>query len=357
MIFNFFLFFLIYIGVRFSSENWSAIFFILPFCLFFLQKEKKFLQYLVIGALLGFSFLFRYQAAFLVVGFLGWLLFIQKEKIGYFLITLLGVCLVVGLGTLIDCWYYDGLTIAPWNYFEQNLLMDKVSSFGVDPWWYYLEVFTLQAIPPYSIFLIITLLLVIIFDWKSPITWSVVPFLAIHFLIGHKELRFLFPAAYFLPIVLIRGCEILQEKYWTQIFEAKAFKIFMKVFIIANALMVLVVTFRAADSQVALYKVIYDKYTEPVMIYAVKKNPYRRVLDVYFYKRPNVTVKQVESLDEVKTHANQKTLLILHYRDKESKAKKKGATTIYESFPAWIKNFNFNNWLDRTNGWLVYELN
>lgn len=356
LVFNFLLFFLIYIGVRFSSENWSAIFFILPFCLFFLQKEKRFLHYLSIGVLLGLSFLFRYQGAFLVAGFLGWMLFIQREKMKHFFTAFLGVCIIIGLGTLVDCWYYEEWTIAPWNYFEQNLLMDKVSSFGVDPWWYYLEVFSLQAVPPFSIVLIITLLLVIVFDWKSPITWSVVPFLAIHFLIGHKELRFLFPVAYFLPIILIKGFEIIQQKYWNNFFETKALKIFMKVFLVINTLMLLVIMFRAADSQVALYQVIYERYKEPVTVYTVKKNPYRRVLDVYFYKRSNVTIKEVESLSEIPTNHKQKTVLVLHYRDKESKKHKQNAPLIYESFPEWIKNYNFNNWLDRTNGWIVYEI-
>ena len=84
------------------------------------------------------SFLFRYQAAFLILGFSLWLLFINKESFTKITSITLGFIFIVLSGVLIDKWFYGEWTLTTWNYFTQNILEGKASSFGIEPWWWYI---------------------------------------------------------------------------------------------------------------------------------------------------------------------------------------------------------------------------
>src|SRR5664279_42547 len=75
---SFFLWFMIFDSVRFSSENWSGSIFLIAFALLNIKQFPN-KSYLLIGMLLGLSFLFRYQTGFLIAGLILWHLFIKKS--------------------------------------------------------------------------------------------------------------------------------------------------------------------------------------------------------------------------------------------------------------------------------------
>ncbi|MBN4065989.1 hypothetical protein JYT51_01495 [Candidatus Amoebophilus asiaticus] len=355
LVLSFLLWFLVYINVRFSSENWSGTIFIIAFALFFSKKKQNALSYLSIGLILGFSFLFRYQVGFLIAGFLAWIIVIKKEKLLNIIYLIFGITLVILLGILLDKWYYGQWTITAWNYFEQNILRDKVSSFGVDPWWYYIEKFFIQAIPPFSILFILSTVLIFTFKKKSPITWSILPFLAVHFIIGHKEIRFLFPIVGFLPIIAIKGLEVIQQKFVRDLFTKRYLRLFMKGFFVVNFLFLIIITFRPADSQISLYRTIYNQYKTPTTLYFIDKNPYHRVLNINYYKRKKMEIRQINTLDSI-SNLPDRTSLIVFRQQKMPLGFEKKNKLIYSTFPEWIMKFNFNNWVERTNVWYVYEL-
>ena len=187
---SFFLWFLFYNGVRFNSEMWSGHSFVLALCLFWYWKTPSKVQYLELGLLVGLSFLFRYQAAFMIAGWGLWLIFIHKEKWNKLIFFTLGGLLMVGLGVFIDRWFYGEWTLSLWNYFEQNILLDKASYFGVDPWWHYFPALFIKGIPPFSLIYLFSICIYITKRPKSVITWISLLFIAIHLFIAHKELRF-----------------------------------------------------------------------------------------------------------------------------------------------------------------------
>lgn len=352
---SFLLWFAIYNGVRFSSENWSGSFFIIAFALFFSSNKTTFKTYLGIGLLLGFSFLFRYQAAFLIAGFGAWLFFIKKEKFANLIYLLSGIGFVVLLGILIDRWFYEEWTFSAWNYFEQNILADKVSSFGTSLWWHYFKRTFEQGIPPFSLLYILGLLSFLILKPKSPISWSIIPFLLIHFLIGHKELRFLFPIIPFMPLIIVQSLEAISKKYNIEFYKTKAFQVFMKTFFVVNFIFLAIIIFRPADNQIALYQTIYKQYEKPTILYYLDENPYLRVLNIHFYKRKNLEIKQISSLQEIKKPKDKNQLIVFTQKNVPKKFKEKN-NPIYTSFPNWIKHFNFNNWLSRVNSWWLFEI-
>ena len=351
---SFFLWFMIYNNVRFSSENWSGSIFLIAFSLLYIKQSQGKRLFFYIGLLLGLSFLFRYQTGFLIAGLISWHLLIKKN-IGNTLSLILGVMIMFGTGILIDRWFYGNWTVTSWNYFYQNIIQNKVSDFGIRPWWYYLEKIFIEGIPPFSLVFIAGFVLFFIFKRKDLLTWTLLPFLFIHFIIGHKEIRFLFPIIGFLPVMIIKSVEIIQERGNKTFHETKIVKIFVKLFWAVNLVFLIIIAFTPADGQISLYRKVYSYYQGPVTMYYTKDNPYNRVLDINFYKRPNLEIVQIDSIGKIDQNANRKQLFVTKDKNilKDLKTQKK---IVYSTFPDWIRIFNFNNWMARTNCWYVYEL-
>jgi phosphatidylinositol glycan class B len=351
---SFFLWFMIFNNVRFSSENWSGSIFIIAFSLLILKQSGNRIFYLYVGLLLGLSFLFRYQTGILISGLILWHLFIKKS-ITNSIFMILGIFIFIGAGILIDKWYYGEWTLSTWNYFDQNILQHRAADFGVHPWWYYLEIIFIKGVPPFSLIIICSFIIVFIYLRNDLLTWTIFPFLFMHFLIGHKELRFLFPLIGFVPIVIIRSLEIIQKR-WAETFSDKKAVTFCAKFCWGlNIILLAMIAFTPADNHISLYNKLYADYKEPATLYYTKDNPYNRGLDINFYKRANLTVIKLDSIDSIKSSSGSIRLFVTKYKriaDLIQRPKK----VIYTTYPDWIYRFNFNNWIARTNCWYVYEL-
>lgn len=353
---SFLLWFAIYNNVRFSSETWSGSIFIIAYSYFLArQPEKPKLCFLITGLLLGFSFVFRYQAALLIAGLFCWCVFIRKERLVHLLLMSLGITISILIGIIIDRWFYGVWTFTAWNYFQQNILLDKVSGFGVEPWYFYFEDVFIRAIPPFSLVYILSFLILFIFKRKDPLTWIIMPYLLFHFFIGHKETRFLFPLIGFVPIIVIKAIEATSYKLGKDITENAFLHFFAKVFWIFNLIFLLLCAFNPADNQIYLFKKIYTDYPSRTTLYYKEENPYRRALDIGYYKRADLAIKRVASWNQVTNDPSGIKLIVTRKKDPADLfiMNKK---LIYSSYPEWIRKFNINNWVDRTNFWYLYEI-
>jgi len=136
LILTYFLWFLPFINVRFSSETWSGLLLLLSAGLV-IRNHRSYSSYFILGGVLGLSFLFRYQIAFAIVGLIFWLLIIRKENVTKLFILSFSILIVIAAGILIDSWYYGNWTITTLNYFVVNLIDGKAADFGTSPWFYY----------------------------------------------------------------------------------------------------------------------------------------------------------------------------------------------------------------------------
>ena len=313
--------FLPYIHVRYSSENWSGLAFWSGFALLFISNipvsgiKKKYIKELIIGVLFGLAFTLRYQTGLMIFGIFIWLGIIKKEKISRLSVTLIGFLLSACLGFLIDYWFYGEWTFTAWNYFSINLLQDKVSSFGIEPWWYYFEEILLKGVPPYSILIILSTLIVWIFLPKHPLTWATLPFIAVHFLIGHKELRFLFPLVNILPLVVILSIQIIAEDFRLDKLKRELKKIeksFIRLFIVINTICLLVVCFKPADMQIYLYQYIYNHYDPAIteLLY-IKRNPFARAVPLNFYRNKNFKTIKMKNANDISDYISNSDKKIL----------------------------------------------
>jgi len=353
---SFLLWFIVYNSVRFSSETLSGRIFIIGFAWFFLKQDPRRRDFFITGILLGISFLLRYQLALMIFGFGAWLLFRYRAGTRKLLLFILGIGIAVLLGMIIDRWFYGNWALTAWNYFHQNMLLKKAEGYGTYPWWYYFGQTFMNAIPPFSLVYIFAVIIYITYLPNDSITWVIAPFLLFHIIEPHKEIRFLFPIIGFLPLMITRSCEIILKKRGFDLMENRFVRILVKAFWYTSLVMVVILIFRPADEQIPLYKKIYYKYSSPENLYFTSENPYRRAsVNLDFYKRKNLTYRKTDSVRDI--IPSKDTVCLLATGSAEIPAGRSfRPVLIYASYPMWVKYFNINHWMERTNFWYVYEL-
>ena len=346
----------LYNNVRFSSENWSGNLFIVGFVLMMQAKKPTNWTYLIVGALFGLSFVIRYQAAFMVLGFGLWLLIQRKDPFGKLVLMTLSFLAMFGLGIIIDKWFYGDWVLSTWNYLKWNILADRVSTFGIEPWYYYITQTIADAIPPFSLVYVGSFLWFIFKRPKSAITWSIIPFMAIHFLIGHKETRFMFPIIGFMPVVIAFLLDYLVSRFGDNFFMTNKLAFwFKRLFWIANIVMVLIVMFRPANYRVWRHYGFYKAIKGPATVYYDSGSPFGDALSYKFFMKPDLKIWPTDVVDTILPDPSRQVFLATS--DKELVQKyATHSKQVYRSYPEWIKYFDFNGWVDRTSFYYVLEL-
>jgi phosphatidylinositol glycan class B len=357
-----FLWFIPYISVRFSSENYSAIAFLSA--IYFILKVnndvtcKKSILLVFSGLLLGFSIFFRFQIGFAIIGLAFWLLFIYKMHWKNILILMLSGMAAIGFSIYLDYWFYGEFELTPVNYFIANIIENKAANFGVSPWWDYFPLFTLGTIPPISIFLLSFFFVGMYKKPKSLFLWYIIPFLLSHFIVGHKELRFLFPIAFggiYLTAIGINEF-INTEKY------QKLGQSVFKFLAVINVILLFYMMFIPAQEAIKSYKFMYDfSSNREVVLLCKEKSFYELVgVNVNIYKSKNVNCIVFKDDIEISNYLkeNQSESILILERNISSTTEYDGyrSETIYSSYPQWIMHFNFNDWVSRARIWKIEEL-
>ncbi|MNK48939.1 Alg9-like mannosyltransferase family protein [compost metagenome] len=245
LLLSFFLVFLPYINVRYASETYSGLIFLSVITVYFSDHKNKFL---FIGLLMGFCFLFRFQTAFLSAGFIAWLIIIERCRFKEILKLFYGAISVLILGILIDYWFYGSLVFTFLNYFQINILQDVASNYGVSSWDYYIiEIFKV-ATPPIALVIFVSFLILLVLKPKDYIVWISIPFLIVHFATPHKELRFIFPLANFVPYMIFTAYgKMIETCRWGR--GKWSLNILIWLFIGVNTLLIAVTIWTPADDE------------------------------------------------------------------------------------------------------------
>jgi len=353
---SFFLWFSVYNAVRSSSENWSGCLFMIGLALVIKKEHRAGIgPYLIAGLLFGLAFTFRMQTALMITGLFAWLVFIHREAWSKLLAMVGGTLISVAFGIWIDQWFYGEWTLTVLNYFDVNMLQGKADAFGTQPWYAYFVDTVMVTIPPFSLAFVVAPLLLIFFKPKSVLVWIFVPFVLAHMMIGHKELRFLFPVVGLLPIMIIEALDVVRTKWLPQLMGSRIFNGSVKLFWVANLVLLSVVMFKPADAQIALYKTIYDNYPEPITMYNFGEDPYHRVELINFYSRPGLELGG--TITDNTRITSERPILIATMNPSDVLDRWPEHELVFASLPDWVKHFNFNGWLERTDQWYVYEVN
>ncbi len=355
LLLSFLLFFVVYNSARFSSDTLSGRLFIIAFALLFLRQKRDLPVYFFTGFLLGIAFITRYQVIFMIAGFSLWLMLIKKEGIRNLAMLALGFLTACGIGILCDRWFYGRWEFTFWNYFRQNILLDKVSGFGLSPWYDYFTQTFLNAIPPLSLIFILAVLVYFMFRPKDPVTWSIVPFLAVHFAIGHKELRFLYPIIGFIPFMMIAVWDRLLEIRGETLAKNLFIRIFAWIFWSVNFLMVAVIMFRPADDCAPVFREIMNAPPGPMVLYYDQSDPYQLCYNIYFYRRPGMVTRKIDSPASIPDRGDSLTYFVTT-RPPDFRGADGRRELVYYALPEWMKRFDYNGWIERTRFWRIYRI-
>ncbi len=349
---SFFLWFIPVISVRFSSETWSGLFFLLSLALFFNDSNNKIKPFKV-GLTLGISFLFRFQIAFAILGFVLWLIFINHSKLKYLLKIFTSICVVLFFGMLLDSWFYGEFVFTPWNYFYKNIIEGVAAGFGTSPWFFYIA--KLLSYPSYFIGIPIALsfIILLIAKPKNYILWISIPFIIAHSIIAHKEERFLFPIVYFFPLMLIESYLIINNLTLNRLFNRVLNYFLVVIFVVVNTIGIIAMGQKSAGiGRMEITKYIHNNYGNKKinLVFCSWANPYNpwHSLPVKFYLEDSLTDHRINNLCELNDSLfieDAVNLLVIRKIDRENIECSRiiyANNFIFEtqSVPEWIEKIN-----------------
>lgn len=358
---SYFLWFLPFVNIRFSSETYSALTFLVAVGLWHSKVKKQ--KHILIGILLGLSFLFRFQTAFMSLGFIAWLAFTYRIHLRP-LITIIvsGSLVVVLLGGAVDYWFYQKITISFYNYFVSNVINDIASTYGVSPWYHYFEL-SYDSMHIWAIMLWFIVIKHLITKRSDLLTWVLLPFLVVHIVIPHKEMRFLIPIANFLPLIAVLSMQSISDAVdFKKLHYRIATTITLIFLFFINLLATIVNTFGPADTRgsTKIIQEIYSRYDGGnVVLWGGKfNNPYRPIpANQNYYGNDKVLITPFyPTMKELK---NDDANLIVLKRSNVKSIKKLSqlfkVKKIQQGVPEWI--FSIKSFLGYdVNPLILYEL-
>jgi phosphatidylinositol glycan class B len=344
---------LVFIHVRFSSESFSAVFLTLAMTLAMHEKRGFWT-----GVCLGCAFLARYQTGFFLAGF-GLAFFLWEPWKWQRLAALAGgFASMFLMGTFLDYLFYGQWVCAPWNYLEQNIFKGVAASFGTEPWYWYFTTGAEKLIPPFSLLVLPGFLILPFLKKERLLGWGCGLFILGHALVGHKEWRFLFPLAPFLPLAVIRFIAFLRT-WLPKLFANPRFvKIFIGLFVFQNCVCLLLVCFRPAHDLGLAWKFIYEKSDRPAVLWFEKKDPFKSGQNLAsFYTVSELRRHRIPKRKPWKQ--NTFGMPVWVWVESEELAEfleSNGGKLEFSNLPSGIEYINFNGWLNRTSRYRIYRL-
>ncbi|MEO5969667.1 MAG: hypothetical protein ABIQ95_07040 [Bdellovibrionia bacterium] len=373
---------------RHSSENVSGSVFFIAISLLALYLPVKRLEITktfssnwagTVGVLFGLAFEFRYQTGFMILGALLWLIVIARIPFRTLLIILAGALIPVALGTLADRWGYGQWTFAPWNYVKYNLVQNHVSDSEVTPWWDYFRRALTESWPPLGLILLLSFPIAWLRNPKHILTWSMVPLFLTHEIIGHKELRFLFPLIHAGPVLLVMSIQTLQKTgvrrgvLWKKLSRliicrdgihwAKGPRRLAWIIVGINTIALIFTTLLPAWSPIRFYEQLYHFKPYGFQLYYKDSSLFDfGGAKMNFYKPTPFPIVQVKEYSEIvqALKSTQRPLWIFTPRLHLSEEIKTNCDCQVEfstlpTWPSWIESLNLFGMSDRITNWTLHR--
>ena len=266
--------FLPYSRTMFSSEITSSLLFFTSFFYFHRKAINQTINtktLVLTGLLFAFSFFLRFQVAFAIAGFGCWLLL--EKKYTWIVYTAAGFSIGVLFNMAMDYGFYNQLVFTPYLYFKVNILEGKAASFGEQGFTYCLNALLLfLTVPPLSTVLLFYYGKITFQQFKNPLVLTVFFLIGGHFLIGHKEERFMFSAINMLPFII--GFGLPKILYFYDIH--KTGRRFLKPVIIFSALL----------NTFLLITLIFTPYSQTInFAYSLNQQFKNKPTDIYCLSR------------------------------------------------------------------------
>ncbi len=336
-----------FLHTRTSSESLSIILFCFAFAFLLKFFDKSEINYnkgicIFFGFILGLSIVVRPQMLFTIIPIFLWIILYRFDFNKIFLVSV-GFLLSISFGLYVDYLNWGFVTNTYLQIYNLQINQGRLSSFGSDPWWFYIVTILKDLAPIFSLFFIISLFFYFYKNPKSIFTTMIIGTFLILILFQHKETRFIFPIYFFAPFFLIYFFEYIKIKILKNIF------IFTT--ILFNLLFLLIVIFFPLNGKVSLYKFLYYQNYKYNNIYYFGENPYQfNEMEPLFYTTFLPKISVGKNIDN-----SQNSLLItndFHTQIKIQQNEK--CNLVYSTYPLKFINLN-KNWKKRGINWYVNQ--
>lgn len=321
------LWFFPFLHARPANENLCASFFI--FGLYFLKKKESAWSVFVAGILFSITFVIRFQMVVMITSTVLWFMITKKEFKKIFILIVGGI-LTLALSTFFDAYMYGHFTFTPYNYVNLNLVAKYANGFGVTPIYQYFIFCFRECLPPLGIMVVLSFVYFWIKFPKSLITAITLPFFMVHSLIGHKEFRFIFPMAPFLPLILIYVCNE---------FNLQKRKYFRNAFLIFNLPLLLYFSFTPAGSTNRILKFLYEKEIPVEKVYVF--SPHEDFSRFFFKKEIEYAVIKNNEVKDLVAKNPQSFFLTKSLVERDLVLENKNCQTTFTLYPEWIYQLEF----------------
>lgn len=360
-----FLWFLPFLHARYSSENWSGIFMI--YALYFMFHSGTFIQstgnklLIISGFFWGLAFESRYQIGIVATSLFAWLVFYQRNNLRHTLQIIAGGVIVLFLSVFVDYWLYDSFTFPPLNYFRETLMKSE-DMFGVSPWYDYIVQSQYWFGFPFGILIIGAFLLSIIKLRKSPFFWILFSFIVFHNLLGHKEIRFLFPVFYLIPLIIV---QLIPENWLNKqndFYSSALKKSIIVVFTVSLGIKSIITSISYASPDLNTFRKLNDlsKDNGKITVYCPYDIGYvmAHYYEFRFFRSDNISLRFYHNNEQLIAQnprkSNQYILVWDHFT---SWPTEQGAKCIYNSISNYQKSYLLRGSLWNRDEYSIYSFN
>lgn len=208
---SWFLWFIPFLHVRFTSETWSGLLF-LAAATDLLKGPLVGHKALRVGVCLGLATMVRPSVAWMAAGLLAWAWHDQRLKGRGAMDLLAGAIMTTAAMVALDSWWYGAPTFTLWNYTAMGLSGRPGGGFDAMPWWAYGRMVVKDMLPPFGLLALGAFALLWMKRPSGPLPWVLTPFLLFHVLVPHKEMRFLFPLVDLMPLLLMQALALVPPR-------------------------------------------------------------------------------------------------------------------------------------------------
>jgi phosphatidylinositol glycan class B len=298
----------------------------------------------------------------MIAGGLLWLIFIQRLSIAKIFAVLVGLGMVIGVGVLIDHWFYGQWLFTPWNYFRTDVLFADAVRFGTSPWYYYAsELYQADAKSAIKLIVLLGAIHYIYYHRRGIITFVVIPFVLIHLFIGHKEMRFMIPVAFFAPYFTVVFWQYFTQRIhseWSG--HIQRLIVFQALFI--NMISLAVTAFKPADGQPLVYEYLYDRYKSTAYnIYYIEKGGNffwsQGLLPMNFYNPSKNKISPIDRDAIMSLSASGQPCDNIVIADRRQDLSDLPLKAVYTHKPDWLLTLDLNDWMKiKNDDWIVYQV-
>ena len=300
----------------------------------------------------------------MVFGVIAWLFAFKRINTPSLIHLIAALVVPIGIGTLTDRVGYGRWIFAPWNYISYNLLQNHSLAMDTSPFWDYFRRSITEAWPLIGFLTLLSFLIAWIKNPKHILTWCMLPFFAAHLIIGHKELRFLFPLAHAGGILLTLAISsFIQEENGLSKIHPLLIRSAARLILILNFSGLIALTFFPAWMPIRFYEQLYK--IKPLTIYYQDDRFFNLGGAIMnFYIPRQTALVQVKAFSEMIEILKKRHETTWYFQPNPLPLKTEEAVRAYcqvefSTLPAWIQEpfplFFSQSLFRRATNWTLYR--